>query len=72
MSPCPAGSRAALDEDYGDGLELVVPFGSRARGDARPESDHDLTAFLRNFDGFAEEEARIAAKGWALLGELSS
>ena len=70
--PIPSRLRAALDEDDGNGLERVVLFGSRARGDARPESDHDLAAFLRNIDGFAKEEPRIAAKGWALLDELSS
>ncbi|MFZ2104525.1 MAG: nucleotidyltransferase domain-containing protein [Roseiarcus sp.] len=47
-------------------------FGSPARGDARPESDHDLAVFLGNFDGFGKEEARIAAKAWALLDGLSS
>jgi len=31
--------RKALDELYGDRLERVVLFGSRARGDARPGSD---------------------------------
>jgi predicted nucleotidyltransferase len=31
--------RAALDEMYGDRLERVVLFGSRARGDAREDSD---------------------------------
>ena len=29
--------RAALDEMYGDRLERVVLFGSRARGDARED-----------------------------------
>ena len=32
--------RAALDEMYGARLERVVLFGSRARGDARPDSDY--------------------------------
>ena len=31
--------RAALDETYGESLERVVPFGSRARGDAKLDSD---------------------------------
>ena len=30
--------RATLDEIYGQRLERVVLYGSRARGDARPES----------------------------------
>jgi predicted nucleotidyltransferase len=31
--------RAALDEMYGERLERVVLFGSRARGDAQEDSD---------------------------------
>jgi predicted nucleotidyltransferase len=53
--------RAALDEVYGEGLERVVLFGSRARGDARPDSDYDIAVFLKNFGGFGREAARIAA-----------
>ena len=34
--------RDALDEMYGDRLERVVLYGSRARGDAREDSDVDL------------------------------
>jgi predicted nucleotidyltransferase len=41
--------RAALDEMYGDRIERVVLFGSRARGDAGPDSDYDIAIFLRNF-----------------------
>ena len=53
--------RAALDEVYGEGLERVVLFGSRARGDSRPDSDYDIAVFLKNFGGFGREAARIAA-----------
>lgn len=42
-----AGVRSALAAIYGDRLERVVLFGSRARGEARPESDYDLAVFLR-------------------------
>lgn len=34
--------RQALDEIYGNRLDRVVLFGSRARGDARPDSDYDV------------------------------
>ena len=34
--------RAVLSEIYGRQLERVVLFGSRARGDARPDSDYDF------------------------------
>jgi predicted nucleotidyltransferase len=38
--------RTALDELYGRRLERVVLFGSRARGDANPDSDYDVAVFL--------------------------
>jgi predicted nucleotidyltransferase len=38
--------RAALDEVYGERIERVVLYGSRARGDARPDSDYDVAVFL--------------------------
>ncbi len=40
--------RAALDELFGDRVERVVLFGSRARGDARPDSDYDVALFLHD------------------------
>jgi predicted nucleotidyltransferase len=47
--------RAAVTEIYGDRLERVVLFGSRARGDAEPDSDYDVAVFLRDItDRFAE------------------
>jgi uncharacterized protein len=41
--------RAALQALYGDRLERAVLFGSRARGDARPDSDYDVAIFLRDY-----------------------
>jgi uncharacterized protein len=41
--------RTALDEIYGDRLERVVLFGSRARRDARDDSDYDVAVFLKDF-----------------------
>jgi uncharacterized protein len=41
--------RQALDEFYGTrNIERVVLFGSRARGDDRPDSDYDVAVFLNN------------------------
>ena len=40
--------RAALDEIYGDRLERVVLFGSKARGDAGEDSDYDIAVFLKD------------------------
>ena len=58
--PVLARLRAALHAAYGEGLERVVLFGSRARGDARPDSDFDVAVFLKDFEGFGREAARIA------------
>jgi hypothetical protein len=40
--------REALDGIYGNMIERVVLFGSRARGDARSDSDYDVAVFLKN------------------------
>lgn len=47
--------RDELDRIYGDRLDRVVLFGSRARGDAGPDSDYDVAVFLKNMpDRWAE------------------
>jgi len=47
--------RGAVTEIYGDRVERVVLFGSRARGEAGPDSDYDVAVFLRGMaDRFAE------------------
>jgi len=44
-----------VSEIYGDRLERVVLYGSRARGDAQPDSDYDIAVFLHDMpDRFAE------------------
>ena len=61
--------RAAVAEIYGDRLERVVLYGSRARGDAKPDSDYDVAVFLRNMaDRFAEMD-RLADLSTAILDE---
>ena len=40
--------KAALVHAYGDRLAALYVFGSRARGDHRPDSDLDLAVILRN------------------------
>ncbi len=51
--------RAALDALYGDRIERVVLFGSRARGDAHDDSDYDIAVFLRDLTDRWQEVARI-------------
>jgi predicted nucleotidyltransferase len=54
--PVPTRFRAALDKVYGERIERVVLFGSRARGDARPDSDYDVLVFLKGSDQAARHE----------------
>lgn len=69
--------RAALNELYGDRIERVVLFGSRARGDARPDSDYDVAIFLKDmtdrwaeFDRLAIVETDIIANTGAVVHAL--
>ena len=58
--PILAHFRYALGEVYGARLERVVLYGSRARGDARPDSDYDVAVFLRDMPDRARELNRLA------------
>jgi|SRR5208283_4711275 len=49
--------RAVVAQTYGDRLERVILYGSRARGDAQPDSDYDVAVFLR---GMNDLDARMA------------
>jgi predicted nucleotidyltransferase len=51
--------RAALDELYGDRIERVVLYGSRARGDHRSDSDYDVAVFLKEWVDRWQEVDRI-------------
>ena len=51
--------RKALMEIYGDRIDRVVLFGSRARGEAREESDYDVAVFLNGFHDRWSEVERI-------------
>jgi len=53
--------RAALDAVYGDRLERVVLYGSRARGDHRPDSDYDIAVFIKDPGTLSQEIRRLAS-----------
>jgi uncharacterized protein len=53
--------RAAVMQIYGDRIERVVLFGSRARGEAQPDSDYDVAVFIKDPATFTDESARLAA-----------
>ncbi len=52
--------RVALDDLYGDRIERVVLFGSRARGEAGEDSDYDVAVFLRDLTDRWQELDRLA------------
>jgi predicted nucleotidyltransferase len=59
--------RQALGEVYGNKLERVVLFGSRARGDAGPDSDYDIAVFIHEPGSFNDEAVRLATIGTDIL-----
>jgi predicted nucleotidyltransferase len=64
--------RAALDQIYGDRIERVVLFGSRARGDAHDDSDYDIAVFLKDLTDRWEELDRLADLRSAILDETEA
>ena len=52
--------RRAVNELYGDRIDRVVLFGSRARGDARPDSDYDVAVFIRDPGELWDELGHLA------------
>ena len=59
--------RDAVKALYGDTIERIVLYGSRARGDARPDSDYDVAVFLNEPDSFYTETGRLAKIGNDIL-----
>jgi predicted nucleotidyltransferase len=70
--PILARFRAALEKTYGVNVERVVLFGSRARGDERPDSDYDIAVFLKKPDSFWTESGRLAEIGTDILYETGA
>ncbi|MCI0600128.1 MAG: nucleotidyltransferase domain-containing protein [Beijerinckiaceae bacterium] len=64
--------RSVLGEIYGDRLERVVLFGSRARGDARPDSDYDVAIFLKSLPDRWVELDRLAKLRVDFLDEMDA
>jgi predicted nucleotidyltransferase len=63
---------AALDEVYGDRLDQIILFGSRARGDARSDSDYDIAIFLRDMPDRWRELDQLADLRTKLLDEMGA
>jgi len=61
--------RRALTELYGIELDRVVLFGSRARGDARSDSDYDVAVFLKDIVDLRPAWNRLADLRTRILDE---
>lgn len=59
--------RDAVTTIYGARAARVVLFGSRARGEGRPDSDYDIAVFLRDMPDRFAEVRRLADVGAAIL-----
>jgi uncharacterized protein len=64
--------RATLDEVYGQRLERVMLYGSRARGDAREDSDYGVAVFLRDMPDRIAELYRLADLSSAIQDETGA
>jgi predicted nucleotidyltransferase len=70
--PVLARFRRALDDTFGDRIERVMLFGSRARGKARDDSDYDIAVFLRDFTDRWPEVDRLVEIETDLLYETGA
>lgn len=61
--------RTELDALYGDRIERVILYGSRARGDAHQDSDYDIAVFLTDISDHWAEQRRLSAITSALFDE---
>ncbi len=64
--------RAALDALYGRRIERVVLYGSRARGDAHPDSDYDVAIFLNGLTDRWEEVDKIVDIEVDIMDEMGA
>jgi predicted nucleotidyltransferase len=64
--------RDAVTAIYGDRIERVVLFGSRARGDARGDSDYDIAVFLRDLEDRAYDMDLLAYVSADVLYDLGA
>ncbi len=64
--------RTSLGAIYGDRIERLVLFGSRARGDASEASDYDIAVFLQDLTDRWSEFHRLADLRADILAETGA
>ena len=64
--------RSSIEAIYGDRIERMVLFGSRARGEAHPDSDYDVAVFLTDLTDRWRESHRLANLRTDLLAETGA
>src|SRR5215467_10778882 len=62
----------SLCEAYGDRIERLVLFGSRAWGDAHADSDYDIAVFLEDLTDRWSEFHRLADLRAEILAETTA
>lgn len=62
--------RKALAEQFPDVIEEILIFGSKARGDAGPDSDLDLLVILREGDRTRKRAVRHIGHSLAVLSDV--
>jgi antitoxin ChpS len=65
-----AAFKARLKERYGERLKGVFLFGSRARGDFRPESDADVAVFLDHVSDPIREQMAMGDDAYDIWMEM--
>ncbi len=61
-----AAIRDGVRRLYGKELTSTVLYGSRARGDCRPDSDYDVAVFLDTVGDLDRELTRLAELAWEI------
>ena len=64
--------RAAVLDMYGSRVQRMVLYGSRARGEARADSDYDIAVFINDLGAFADELGRLADVETEILYETGA
>ena len=76
LTPAPdpvlARFKSAMLDAYGERVTRMLLFGSRARGDARRDSDYDVAVFLEATPDWPHDRLRVADIGFDVMIETGS